>query len=325
MQYGEPRYHDGETVDQDSIRTGRIRLLPAHLAGGGGSSHRTVGVTSPLQSVATLDARHGLDDLPREVGSDRSPGMRGAGHLRATRSVVPASRRGRRRAGPPGSLPRSRTATDRPCFDGCSLRRVLRSPGANTLQVAHVVQIQGAARVTLHGNQIVDRRNANPDTVQVDDVGPVPEGIEVDRVSGERIDGSHRILQIDHRKHHHSLVRDPRLPNRGIGKIGCLHRRARAQAEPGEGVHNPASRIGSEIDDQIDVRGQTRRARRSDPAASLTRPPRSPRAAAPDRPRTAWPAFPPAPIRPARACSIRPRRTRQAAARGWRGSWCTRG
>ena len=91
--------------------------------------HRTAGVASPLQSGATLDTRPGLDDLPddlpREVGTDGSPGMRGAGRLRATRSVVPASRRGRRRAGPPGSLPKSRTATDRPCFDDRSLRRVL--------------------------------------------------------------------------------------------------------------------------------------------------------------------------------------------------------
>ena len=61
------------------------------------------------------------------------------------------------------------------------------------------------------------------------------------------------------------------------------------------------------------------------PAFSLPRPPGSPRAAARDRPRTVRPAFRPAPTRPARACSIRPRRTRQAAARGSRGSWCIRG
>ena len=128
--------------------------------------HRTAGVASPLQSGATLDARPGLDDLPddlpREVGTDGSPGMRGAGRLRATRSVVPASRRGRRRAGPPGSLPRFRTATDRPCFDDRSWRRVLLSRTCSRRRSAGVFRTVYAGDGSLHGQYMPRGSARNP-------------------------------------------------------------------------------------------------------------------------------------------------------------------
>src|SRR5690606_5879120 len=130
----------------------------------------------------------------------------------------------------------------------------------DTPQFLDVAEILWPPGQGFHGDQILDARDATRDAAQIGIDRAFPQIVEVDRIADEHIDRAERIVRMPDLENEHVAVLGPVIPYAGVSEVCQWHGYARLEATVTEHLHGPLCIGGLEVDQKVQILGESQEA-----------------------------------------------------------------